>query len=323
VTPAVHRAARLTGLLFLIALLTSRLTLVVHELAGHALPALLVGSHRVDFELFWFAGGYVSFARELPYDTGERLFISLGGIGLELIAGVAGLAIARLAAVRARPVLRLALLGVAAINLVHGLYYLATGAHHGFGDGWLLHRELAGARGWIAWPVAALAVIATFAVARLIGGVLRSWLADHRAVTQVAMIAGGVAVAGGLHAALTFGELAVRSDRTYDRVMEHQDKRDAARELARYLAEQRRRGVVVDKRQVEVVRERLEDEHRPFPLDIVLALALGAAAIAGTATARPDRSAAAGGAVPRWRQLRGLAMATAAALALVIALAVL
>jgi hypothetical protein len=320
---AVARLVRLSCLFFLIGLTTSRLTLVAHELGGHALPALAVGSTEVGFELFWFAGGYVTFQRPEAYDIAERLFISLGGIGLELIMGLAGLWLARVLRRRRGPgsVAYLAVFGFATINLVHGLYYLATGAFHGFGDGWLLHRELGSDRWWVAVPAALLALVAGYFCARVLGCRIRSSLPPAPAAAQVATIGIAVLLAAGLHAALSFGEVRLRADRetgrTYTRVMKHQSAREVERDLARYLAEARRQGARLERREIEQVKERLEDQHRELPFAPLLGVGLGIACLIGVARGRPE---AGEGNLPAWRRLTPLALLCAASVLLVVVL---
>src|SRR5688572_20250435 len=119
------RAARLAAILFLVALLTSRLSLVAHELVGHAAVAAVFGGDLQDWHLFLFAGGYVDVDRDQPWTTGESLAISLGGIVLQIVAGTALVLLAR----RARPgsLRRFTLLAFGVIDLLHGGYYLTAG----------------------------------------------------------------------------------------------------------------------------------------------------------------------------------------------------
>ena len=127
---------RLVVLSACVGLLWSRVTLVLHELLGHAVTASLFGARVTGYHLFVFAGGRVSyrFPDERP---GPRLVTSLGGIALELLVGAVALALARRAR---RPAVRYALASLAVIDAAHGAVYLARGTHYGYGDGALLAR---------------------------------------------------------------------------------------------------------------------------------------------------------------------------------------
>src|SRR5688500_17445988 len=87
VSGPVPATLRLAGLAAAVAVVTSRLGLVVHELVGHGLAANATGAGVEDVQLFWFAGGWIRYARDTPWDLGEALVVQLGGIGLQLVGG--------------------------------------------------------------------------------------------------------------------------------------------------------------------------------------------------------------------------------------------
>lgn len=312
--PTLNRFARLAVALFLIGLLTSRVTLLVHEFGGHGATSMSVGSTITDHRLFVFAGGRIHFDRPEPYSAIERLYISMGGIALEIIVGALLLLVA--ASLRKRPLARVAVLGFAAINLVHGLFYLATAAFHGFGDGWGLHRMLGDAKWWLAIPVGLAAIVVTFFLARVVAASLRGWLRRYSPLVQVGLIAGGVAIAGGLHAGLTFGELKIAPDPGYAKLMEKESVRKVDRDLARYMAMQRARGAAPTKNQIASKRAALKDEHQDFPLAIVLGVCVGLAACGGVWRSRPRKSEPDD--PPSWSSIGWLGAVTAAALLVVI-----
>ncbi len=307
------RALRLTALLFLVGLTTSRLALVVHELGGHAAPVVALGGHVRDVHFFLFAGGYVTYDRAQPLALGERLLVSLGGIALELVAGAVLLAIAR--AARRRPIARVATLGAGTVLLLHGLFYLSSSAYHGYGDGYTLRRWLGDRRLWLVVPVAIAAVVAGFACARVLVGELGGWMTGSGRAARVGWILLAVALAGGAHAALTFGELALHENRTYAGVMEHEDTRIADRELARYLAMRRARGAIPDDATVQQKRRALRAHYREPPVGLMIAIAIGLACLLGAAVARPREDGA--GELPGWRRMVPLAATAALAVALV------
>ena len=268
-----HQAVlRLAGLLAAVALATSRLGLLAHELVGHGGTALAVGARVTDVELFWFAGGWIRYQLAAP-SVAAALAIAMAGIAVEVVAGTA-LWLAAGGPTLGRRIVR----AVGAALVVHAAWYLATGAWHGFGDGALLHRELGAAR----WPVAivagAVACAAAFAGAREGLGALAATLPRHRVAGTIV----AVVIAGGVHVALAAGELYVRRDATYRSVMKPESSRVVERELERWTAE---RGVVApDERAVE--QARLEREHRDFPFAWLLGAAVAASVIAGARRSR-------------------------------------
>lgn len=309
------RALRLAALLFLVGLTTSRLALVVHELGGHAAPVLALGGHVTSVHFFLFAGGYVTYDRILPLTLDERLLVSLGGIALELIAGATLLAIARMRAVKRRPIARVATLGAGTVLVLHALFYLSSSAYHGYGDGYTLRHWLGDRRLWLVVPVALVAVVAGFACARALVSELSAWLTGSGRAATVGWILLAVGLAGGAHAALTFGDLALRENRTYAGVMKREDTRIADRELQRYLAALRERGAMPDAAAVRAKRRVLRAEYREPPVGVLIAIAIGLACLLGAAVARPREGA--DDEVPGWRRLVRPAVVAALAVGLV------
>ena len=111
---------RLAVLLACVALATSRLGLLAHELVGHGGTALAVGAHVVQVRLFWFAGGWIRYVG-VP-SPAAALAIAMGGIAVELALGTA-----LVLAVRGESLGRRILRGVGAALILHATWYLATG----------------------------------------------------------------------------------------------------------------------------------------------------------------------------------------------------
>src|SRR5689334_11036212 len=81
--------ARLACVLAGVGLVTTRLGLIAHELVGHGAAALAVGGTVEKVRLFWFAGGWIDYDLPRPAPLASRVFVSLGGIALELVVGLA------------------------------------------------------------------------------------------------------------------------------------------------------------------------------------------------------------------------------------------
>lgn len=307
---ATRRAAlHLGATLFLIALLCSRLSLVLHELVGHGLAVRLAGGEVTQVRLFWFGGGFIGY-RDLEAASPAALHaIAVGGIAVEL--AVAALALVALRRARVGRVAGLALWILATVDLLHAGLYLAGGTFHGYGDGQLLHAALGAGRVPFAVAVGLSTVGAAYPLGRALGRRAASWVAV-RGWRRAALLALALVGAGASHAALTWGELALRDDRTYATIKAPEVDRQVARELAEEIAEAEREGEPLDPAAIAVREEALREERGEVPFAPILMLAVWATALAGglrgAALAPP-------GEPPAARPLVGLAAATALAVA--------
>ena len=113
----IRRTLLLATVFALVALATSRITLVAHELVGHGLTVVALGADLATYRLFLFGGGWVSYRwPDGPPGEVGGMAVALGGIGLELFAGAAALVFALRSR---RPVARVGLLATATILLLH------------------------------------------------------------------------------------------------------------------------------------------------------------------------------------------------------------
>jgi hypothetical protein len=269
---------RLAGLLACVALAASRIGLVGHELVAHGGVALACGARILDVQMFWFGGGWIRYVLPAP-SLAATLAISMAGIALELVIGGA-LWILGGRGARGGALGRLLVRGVGIALVVHATWYLATGAFHGFGDGVILYRELGQARIAVAIAAGLLTCIATYVGARTIFGSLLGSLPGSTRARVVGFIVAAV-LGAGLHAALTIGELRLRRDPTYARVMEPERDRVIARELEAWQREQAARGVAPDAQAQRVQKRQLEKSHRKFPFVVLLAIATFGSLVAG------------------------------------------
>lgn len=270
---------RLAGLLAALALATSRIGLIGHELVGHGGMALACGAEVVDVQLFWFAGGWIRYQLADP-SMAAMLAIAMAGIGLELLVGLALWAFVR-GATLGRRLVR----GIGAALVVHATWYLATGAFHGFGDGLVLYRVLGDARVYVAIAAGLVTCTVAYLAARNVLGTLAATLRG-RTKARVAGVIVAAVLAGGLHAGLAAGELWLRRDPTYTQTMQHQRDRDIAMELARWQRERAARGIAIDDGARRAQQARLAAKHRTFPFVWLLAIATVASVVAGAVRAR-------------------------------------
>lgn len=307
--PGTGAVLRLAGLLAAVGLATSRLGLIVHELVGHGAVAEALGGRVIDVRLFWFAGGWIRYRLDDP-GGGAALAVVAGGIAVEAVIGAAlWIALARRAGTAARLVR-----GAGAAVAIHAAWYLAAGTWHGFGDGALLRRELGDARVPVAIAAGVVAVAMAYLGARAVLGVLAAMVPGGRAA-RIGGTAAAVVLAGALQVGLAAGELRLRRDETYGRIMQRESDRAALRELAAWQRGQRERGLPASEAEREVRARELAQQHRELPFAHVLAALTLIAIAAGARDARPGPGIAPGG--------RLLAIAGAVAIgsvALVIAL---
>jgi hypothetical protein len=323
-TPLGYRAAfvRLSVLVAGVALLTSRVMLLVHEFVGHAAPATLFGGRVTGWYLFLFAGGRVSY-RLGALGSGQRLIVSLGGIAIELVIGAVAFAVAR--AVRDRATLVFCLQCVGTVLVGHAAMYLARGAHYGFGDGAFLAYLLGGARVVVVIAASTLAVgVAVAGGRRLARFAAAFFTGSLRRVASAVLLV--FACAGAVHGALAFTEVRYFSDATWVRVMESASVVAARDEVARKLAEAKRRGEELPSPEEQArLTEALERARRPWPLDPFLVLAVVVGLVGGVVrgareqrAASEDEARADVAALPSWRAVHGVAAALALVLVIIL-----
>jgi hypothetical protein len=309
--PGSGAVLRLAGLLAAVGLATSRLGLIVHELVGHGAVAEALGGRVTDVRLFWFAGGWIRYRLEDPAG-GAAIAVVAGGIAVEAVIGAAlWFALARRESTAARLVR-----GAGAAVAIHAAWYLAAGTWHGFGDGALLRRELGDARAPVAIAAGAIAVAMAYLGARAVLGVLAAMVPGGRAA-RIGGTAAAVVLAGALQVGLAAGELRLRRDETYGRIMQRESDRAVQRELAAWQRRQRERGLEASEAERQLRARELEEQHRELPFAHVLAALTVIAIAAGARRARPGP----GDAAPAGGRLIAIAGAVAiGSVALVIAL---
>lgn len=279
---------RLTALVAGVALLTSRVMLLLHEFGGHAAPATLFGGRVTGWYLFLFAGGRVSY-RIGELSTARRLVVTLGGIAVECVASALAFAVAR--RWRARETAAFCATAVGTVLLAHAGIYLARGAHYGFGDGAFLAQRLGAARVLPVVAAGTVAVVAAVAGGRQLARFAAAFFtgSPRRATAAVLLV---FAAAGLVHGALALTEIRYFPDPAWVRVMESASLVAARDEVARRLAEARRRGETLPsaEEQAQLV-VALERERRPWPLDPVLLLAVVAGLVVGVTRGARERRA--------------------------------
>ncbi len=128
--PVLRSLLRFGLLLQVLFSIVTRITVLTHELLGHALLAVLVGAKCEGIHLTFFEGGAVNF--HLADTSWWRAFVVQGGgISLDLIFG----SLVLLWATRIqRPILQLAVTLAGEIWILGAIFYLTCGLYFGWGD---------------------------------------------------------------------------------------------------------------------------------------------------------------------------------------------
>src|SRR5262245_31062672 len=126
-----RRLALLDGALLGLAVLASRLALVLHEGVGHGLTSMALGARSVTFKLSLFGGGFVE-SPGLRTSAAGHSFQMLGGIAVNCFTGAAAWFIAR--RLKRRGLLYAFLLMLGAGSIGQALFYLANGFYYDQGD---------------------------------------------------------------------------------------------------------------------------------------------------------------------------------------------
>lgn len=275
-----------------VALITSRVGLVTHELVGHGGAAKACDADIREVHLYFTAGGWIGYDRTAPWTWTEALVVQLAGIAVELVMAAIAAAGAWWAARRGRSALAAAIGGAALGLFVHAGFYLAAGTHHGVGDGSLLHQELGGARAWVVWPMAVVLVVVTYAGARRLGTLVRAWLPARSTAAQLGALAVALATAAGAHAGMAAAELALRPSPTYQAIMKPAREKAIDRDVAAWAEAEARAGRAPDRTAVRARRQRLDAERpRTFPFGPLLGVMIALAAAVGAARGRPPERA--------------------------------
>jgi hypothetical protein len=280
--------ARLALFALGVALITSRVGLVTHELLGHGGAAKACDADIREVHLYYTAGGWIGYDRAEPWTWPTAIFVQLAGLAVQVMIAAGAAVAAWLAARRGKTMLAVALGGAALGLFVHGGFYFAAGTYHGVGDGTLVHQKLGDARGWLTWPVAAVLVAVTYAGARRLAVSVRAWLPARSAAAQLGALALALGTAAGAHAGMAATELALRPSPTYQAIMKPAREKAIDADVATWAAAEAQAGRAPDRSALRARRQRLDAERpKTFPFGPLLGVAIALAAAVGAVRGRP------------------------------------
>jgi hypothetical protein len=286
-TSPVAAVARLAAWCLAVSLVISRAGLLVHELVGHGGAAYAVGGAVTDLHVYLFAGGWIEYGGSARWSPTALAVVSLAGIAVEL-------AVAGALAAWARRTDALALRAAAWALAIHAapvpgdrhrrrrrrrqsgcIRTLGACARRGGRDP---GRRSRWPRSPPRWPPRRLG-------AALLAPGCRRTAARH----QRAQLVLALALAGGAHAALVVGELRLRPDPVYARVMATEQRRVVERELAAWRAAH----PTVDDAALRAARAAIAARHPARRWAPWIVVAVAAAVVLGLAGARARAAPAA------------------------------
>ncbi len=244
-------------LLTLVGLGVTRLSLLLHEFVGHGGVALACGGTIDNYHLFWFGGGWIDVSNEGETGLVSHLIL-LGGIISQLLLALA-LHVAGKQGKRV-PLISSALI---ALNVVHGLFYLANGTFYGYGDGRLLFRALGDVAHYFSYAVGMVAVACSWLAGKAIK---RDFARKNLPFAVLAMV-----VAGLCHGALMVGEQQLFQETTYETIKYSDVELNIERMAKTFEVEYREaHGSKPSKQVLDQVKTSEWDKQVPIPFDNIL-----------------------------------------------------
>jgi hypothetical protein len=289
----------IAGALFCTGFAAHGLGLLLHELGGHALVAVLLGARHLGHAVTYFGHGFVRYAPPPSWGPLEAELVAWAGIAATAVAGGILFVAGRRLVAGARFAVRF----VGALFVAQPLFYVVVGMHHVRDDpaATALRLRALGIDPW-SWGVPLAAYVAFVAFASR--AVLRDWVAAF-GPSRVRLVT-AFALASALYATGYRVEQQLRSDvptSITQRVLV-EARESAAQQVRR--EEQETGRPLAPARVAEI-----EREARPFPIAAVLALAT-AAAIGRAAILERGRAASPEGSGRPGGTLAGSALAAAA-----------
>jgi hypothetical protein len=146
------------ALLLALLILATRLATLLHEAAGHALVAALFGANVKGIAVSLFGGGWTSYAFDDHAGPAPRALAAWGGIAVNVLTGLAALALVRpqnqtSRTTRAPTALFMAIF--AGVSLMGAVAYAALGLYYDAGDPVSWMDVPRGGLAWIPWLAAA------------------------------------------------------------------------------------------------------------------------------------------------------------------------
>ena len=119
---------------FLLLYLCGRLTLIIHEFIGHALPVYIFGHKLTETTFQYFGDAWVQYLYTGPYSEKQETAILSGGVTFaELVIGFILLTTKKL--LSSKPYTKLFCLLLASVLILHAFVYTIIGFYFQLGDG--------------------------------------------------------------------------------------------------------------------------------------------------------------------------------------------
>ncbi len=293
--PSPRRALPAFAFLLLALLIpASRLAVLLHEAAGHALTAALLGARVTGIDVSLFGGGATHYAFGPGTGPAARALAAWGGIGINLFTGWIAIALGR--RLDRRPVLALFVSLFASASLLGAIAYAALGFYYHVGDPATAAFHGGGDAMWFVWV--AVAPAAAWIAMRRYGEIQASLFPSGSAVRRIGLAAATLGAAcaayAGLHAIEGRPLVAADAAAMARRRAEAEARRHRLEEaLAKARAEHPDLGEAELRRLVASSLPPLRPEEVPsrFPLALVIAGLYAAGGIGALARVRPPEKA--------------------------------
>ena len=127
-----NRVIKVSFFLFLLLFCSGRLTLIIHEFLGHALPVAFLGHeiHHITFQFF--GDAWINYHYKGPFIKGHETSILSGGIISEMVIACLLLIICRFIK---HHFIKFSFTFLSAILIIHALHYSILALYFQYGDG--------------------------------------------------------------------------------------------------------------------------------------------------------------------------------------------
>lgn len=200
--------------IFLQIYICGRIGLIIHEVVGHGLPAIIFGEKVHEIELTYFAGGWITF--DLPDQAWMVFVVTMGGIFIELLIG--GTILLLHNKKNRHPLLILC----AMVLIIHALFYLTDGTQYGYGDGRILYRQFKEQLFFLSFFNLGLLSATTFILFKSYSNYIIPWMSAQHYNKCCSGLFVAVIFSVVIHGALTYTETNLKLDPVAEDIYTHE-----------------------------------------------------------------------------------------------------
>jgi hypothetical protein len=171
------------------------LCLLIHEFIGHGLPVALFDGQVLSVYISFFGKAWLHFEYSNNPSFIEILFISLGGVLIEVFLACTLLFGSKYFNSR----IKFYSVAFASMLLIHSLSYITFAMHLGHADGDIVYRYTSdGTRNLLALVLACITVIITYLCSYNFGAYIHALMNNHSKIMSLTKFLGAMFIAGAL-----------------------------------------------------------------------------------------------------------------------------